>query len=171
MTEENKNDSIYQKELFDRLRKSMSLKQEEECIGCIIKPAAWWVIEKPNPKLSDLKKLVSCSCPHYKTTYKNNKKTNCIKLIFDAIHKAREIDLPDVPHRHVSDVTRHVFEFTGVVAVNEGVVDHVFIKLDHQSVSARRWTVSLPFCVEDFIQDAQDFRREFVAQFHQVALA
>ncbi len=85
-----KNDSIYQKELFNRLKKSMSLKQEEECIGCIIKPTSWWIIEKSNPKLSDLKKLVSCSCPHYKTTSKNNKETNCIKLIFDVIHKARE---------------------------------------------------------------------------------
>ena len=68
MTEEIKNENIYQKELFDRLKKSIGLKKEEECIGCMIHPAAWWVVEKPNPRLEDLKKLVSCSCPHYKST-------------------------------------------------------------------------------------------------------
>ena len=70
--EETKNDSLYQKELFDRLKKSIGLKKEEECIGCMIQPAAWWIIEKPNPRLADLKKVVACSCPHYKRTSRSN---------------------------------------------------------------------------------------------------
>ena len=68
MTEEIKNENIYQKELFDRLKKSVGLKKEEESIGCMIHPQAWWIVEKPNPRLEDLKRLVSCSCPHYKST-------------------------------------------------------------------------------------------------------
>jgi hypothetical protein len=56
--EESKNKE-YQQELFDKLRKSTSLKKEEECFGCYMKPASWWLLEKPNPKMSDLQKLIS----------------------------------------------------------------------------------------------------------------
>ncbi|MDD5136635.1 MAG: hypothetical protein PHN63_04745, partial [Candidatus Omnitrophica bacterium] len=83
------NANTYQKGLFEKLRKSVSLKKEEECIACLIKPAAWWTIEKPNPKLADLKKLVSCSCPHYKAS-SAGKDTGCIKIIYKVIQKARE---------------------------------------------------------------------------------
>ncbi|MDO8525935.1 MAG: HD domain-containing phosphohydrolase [Candidatus Omnitrophota bacterium] len=89
MVEEIKNGNLYQKELFERLRKSVSLKKEEECIGCIIQPAAWWTIERPNPKLADLQKVVACSCPHYKSASRNNKGANCAKLILNVLHKAQ----------------------------------------------------------------------------------
>ncbi|MFA6320694.1 MAG: HD domain-containing phosphohydrolase [Candidatus Omnitrophota bacterium] len=79
----------YQKELFERLKKSISLKREEECIGCIIKPAAWWIIEKSNPKFPDLKKAISCHCPYSKNSSSAN--TNCMKMIFNIIQKAREV--------------------------------------------------------------------------------
>ncbi len=84
-----KNNNIYQKELFERLKKSVGLKKEEECIGCVIQPAAWWIIEKPDPKLSDLSKVVSCSCPHYKNTSRAGRQNNCVKLILDVVRKAR----------------------------------------------------------------------------------
>jgi HD-GYP domain-containing protein (c-di-GMP phosphodiesterase class II) len=87
--EKRKNELIYQKQIFERLKKSISLKKEEECIGCIIKPAAWWVIEKPNPKLSDLARLISCSCPHYKNV-PITKDPVCAKLILNVIKKAGE---------------------------------------------------------------------------------
>jgi len=79
--------NIYQREFFGRLRKSVSLKKEEECVGCIIQPAAWWVIEKPNPRMVDLKKLISCNCPHYRNA---DKETGCLRTIFYVIQKARE---------------------------------------------------------------------------------
>ena len=84
-----KNDNIYQKELFERLRKSVSLKKEEECIGCIIQPTAWWTIEKPLPKLPELQKIISCNCVHYKQVSKL-KNESCINAIFDAIKKTHE---------------------------------------------------------------------------------
>jgi len=55
-------DQIYQKELFERLKKSISLKKEEECFGCYIKPALWWLIEKPNPKISEINKAIGGNC-------------------------------------------------------------------------------------------------------------
>ena len=97
--EEAKNDIIYQKELFDRLKKSVGLKKEEECIGCMIQPAAWWIIEKANPRLDDLRKLVSCDCPHYKKTSKDKKDADCIKLIFNVVNKARAAKAQDAAER------------------------------------------------------------------------
>ncbi len=87
-TDKNK-DHIYQKELFGRLRKSMSLKREEECIGCLIRPALWWLIEKPNPKISDLEKLISNSCPYLKKN-STKKRKSCAKSVFDAVRKASQ---------------------------------------------------------------------------------
>lgn len=84
------NPNIYQKELFERLRKSASLKKEEECIGCIIQPTAWWIIEKPNPKLADLQRVVACSCPHYKGKSRKGVGSNCIKLILRIVRRAQE---------------------------------------------------------------------------------
>ena len=51
------NNGAYQRELFTRLKKSVSLKKEEESFGSYIKPVLWWIVEKPNPKLSDLLKV------------------------------------------------------------------------------------------------------------------
>ena len=96
MTEETKNEIKYQRELFDRLKKSIGLKKEEECIGCIIQPAAWWIVEKPNPKLADLKKLVSCSCPHYKSTSKKNKKIKIEFLKVKCFTKKQALYYPKV---------------------------------------------------------------------------
>jgi HD-GYP domain-containing protein (c-di-GMP phosphodiesterase class II) len=54
---------IHQRELFARLRKSVSLKREEECFSGIIKPAFWWLVEKERPGLADVRKQVSGCCP------------------------------------------------------------------------------------------------------------
>ena len=85
--EQQKNEILYHKELFDRLRKSVSLKKEEECMGCIIKPAAWWVVDKPLPKPADLAKIISCSCPRYKNR-PMNKEASCIRLLWNMVVKA-----------------------------------------------------------------------------------
>lgn len=49
---------LYQKELFDRLRKSISLKREEECFACVLKPACWWIIDSADPAAADIKKAL-----------------------------------------------------------------------------------------------------------------
>lgn len=82
-------DIAYQKELFEKLRKSISLKREEECIGCFIKPSMWWVIEKPNPKLQELTKLVSSTCPHFKKS-ELKRKGGCLKGLADALKEASQ---------------------------------------------------------------------------------
>ncbi len=80
---------IYQNELFDKLRKSMSLKREEECIGCLIKPALWWIVERPSPKIGDIEKLVGSSCPCIKKG-RGKKLEPCAKSILGVIKKASE---------------------------------------------------------------------------------
>ena len=83
------NNNLYHRELFSRLKKSVSLKEEEECIGCVIKPTVWWIIEKPNPSTADLRKMISCNCPYYKKA-PTTKDAGCIRSIFDAVQKSRE---------------------------------------------------------------------------------
>lgn len=80
---------IYQKELFDRLKKSMSLKREEECIGCLIKPALWWIIERPNPKAAEIEALVGAGCPHLKGKPAKYKRS-CVGSIVHVINRAAE---------------------------------------------------------------------------------
>ena len=86
--EETKN-HIYQKELFDKLRKSMSFKKEEECFSGFLKPAIWWLIEKQNPKFSDLEKAVSCNCPLLKKCAAR-KKVRCLKDLLATLKKTSE---------------------------------------------------------------------------------
>ncbi|MDP2912947.1 MAG: HD domain-containing phosphohydrolase [Candidatus Omnitrophota bacterium] len=77
---------IYQEELFDRLRKSVGLKREEECIGCIIEPAIWWIVEKPDPAFSELKKLLGANCPYLRKAA--GKKTgSCVSDLLDVLKK------------------------------------------------------------------------------------
>ena len=85
MIEETK-DNTYQKELFDRLKKSVSLKKEEECFGCFIKPAFWWLIDKPNPKFSEVESAMSASCPYLKKGSGGERK-GCVKSLFEVIRK------------------------------------------------------------------------------------
>lgn len=81
-------DRIYQEELFDRLRKSISLKREEECIGCLIKPAIWWLIEKPNPSSpSELEKIIGSICPYLKKDA-GRKTRACAGALSDVIKRA-----------------------------------------------------------------------------------
>lgn len=77
----------YQRELFDRLKKSMSFKKEEECFGACLKPAAWWVIEKPSPAISDLANAFSSSCPNI-VKFKSSKKHKCLEDVFKVLRKA-----------------------------------------------------------------------------------
>ena len=83
------NAKIYQEELFDKLKKSMSLKREEECIGCLIKPALWWIIERPSPKTSEIEKLIGGSCPYIKKGPANKLKP-CVGSILEVIKKSAE---------------------------------------------------------------------------------
>lgn len=87
---DNKNkDSAYQKELFERLRKSISLKRAEECFGAIMKPAFWWVIERNNPKLEETQRLLSQNCPHLKKMSLPNTSI-CIKRVLESIKRSAE---------------------------------------------------------------------------------
>ena len=52
-------DHIYQAELFERLKKSAGLKTGQESFGCYLKPTLWWIIEKPNPKIHEMTKIIS----------------------------------------------------------------------------------------------------------------
>ncbi len=80
-------DKEYQRELFDRLKKSASLKKEEECFGTCLKSALWWLIEEPHPKTAYLKKVISATCPFLKGR-NSQKMSNCFTMIADIIEKA-----------------------------------------------------------------------------------
>jgi len=84
--EENR-EQTYQAELFDKLRKSMNLKREEDCIGCLIKPALWWMVEHPDPKVTDIERLVGDGCPCLKNR-KHKNASVCAHTIIDSINRA-----------------------------------------------------------------------------------
>ncbi|MBI4974438.1 MAG: HD domain-containing protein [Candidatus Omnitrophica bacterium] len=67
-------DTAYQKELFEKLKTSVSLKREEECIGACLKSTQWWLIDKPNPTLNELSKLLYANCPIRKKRSAGKKK-------------------------------------------------------------------------------------------------
>lgn len=77
----------YQKELFEKLKNSVSLKKEEECIGTCLRPALWWLIDKPSPALADLQKVVYNNCPYLKKP-SAQKKTRCVKGLLEVVKKA-----------------------------------------------------------------------------------
>ncbi|MBI5124393.1 MAG: HD domain-containing protein [Candidatus Omnitrophica bacterium] len=79
----------YQKELFNRLRKGIGLKQAEESFGCYLKPALWWVIDKPNPQLVDLEKILCESCPYLKKDLGKEDK-RCIENLSGVLKKASQ---------------------------------------------------------------------------------
>ncbi len=84
-----KKEPTYEKELFERLKKSASLKREEECIGSMIKPVHWWMIEHINPKTAEISEAIACSCPHLKRS-DTAKKGRCLKEIHRVIRKAAD---------------------------------------------------------------------------------
>lgn len=52
----------YQRELFERLKKSTSLKGEEESFGAYLGGASWWLIGATHPAAKDLRRAVRESC-------------------------------------------------------------------------------------------------------------
>ncbi len=84
--EDIKNSKEYQKELFDRLKKSLSLKKEEECFGVCLNSALWWIIEQPYPALSDLKNIISGTCPFLKGPG-SGKNIDCVKMLWQVVKK------------------------------------------------------------------------------------
>ena len=87
MKEELLTDSEYQQELFDRLKRSVSLKKEEECFGACLNSAMWWIVEEPHPSAASIKNAVLGVCPFLKKT-DPRKGTSCIGMILDIIDKA-----------------------------------------------------------------------------------
>ncbi|MDP3791929.1 MAG: HD domain-containing phosphohydrolase [Candidatus Omnitrophota bacterium] len=80
-------DREYQQELFDKLKKSVSLKKEEECFGSCLKSAMWWLIEEPHPSAASIKKLVLNTCPFLKKP-DFQKGASCVRMLEDMVEKA-----------------------------------------------------------------------------------
>jgi HD-GYP domain-containing protein (c-di-GMP phosphodiesterase class II) len=80
-------DREYQQELFDKLRRSASLKREEECIGACLKSALWWLIEEPHPSSASIKKIIFGSCPFLKKSGLG-KDSNCVGMLADVVKEA-----------------------------------------------------------------------------------
>ncbi|MFA5145841.1 MAG: HD domain-containing phosphohydrolase [Candidatus Omnitrophota bacterium] len=77
----------YRQELFERLKKSISLKKEEECFGVCIKPALWWIIDRPHPKEIDLERAIYPNCPHLKKS-RSSRRKRCLGDLASAVKNA-----------------------------------------------------------------------------------
>ena len=80
-------DKEYQRELFDKLKKSISLKKGEECFGACLKPAFWWLVEDLHPKRSYLNKVMSSGCPFLKSP-NARKGEGCVDMLAGIIEKS-----------------------------------------------------------------------------------
>ncbi|MBU1037996.1 MAG: HD domain-containing protein [Candidatus Omnitrophica bacterium] len=87
--EEIRGQNTYQIELFERLRRSVSLKKAEECFGCIIKPAFWWIIDKPNPKTKEIEDLLKQSYHSIKKIF-TDKSGECLNTLAETLKKSAE---------------------------------------------------------------------------------
>src|SRR3989338_3085836 len=74
----------YQHELFERLKKSVGLKREEECFGLCIRPDLWWLIEKPDPSINDLQNIIYGACPHIKKAAPQ-RKAACVRGLLSVV--------------------------------------------------------------------------------------
>jgi len=117
---ENIKNHVYQKGLFDRLKKSPSLKKAQECFGHVIKPAAWWVVEKMSPKLPDVQKLICGNCPSAKRLHPQQLH-RCAKVALGMLARAAEeqrlvaFDCPEGMHAFVCPVIQgeKIFGYLG----------------------------------------------------------
>lgn len=89
--DEPKNQSDYRKELFERLRKSLSLKKAEEAFDPLIKPLFWWIIDKSNPTLEDINKLIFDSSAHLKFGRLRDT-SECLKDLLEATKKSSKLN-------------------------------------------------------------------------------
>jgi HD-GYP domain-containing protein (c-di-GMP phosphodiesterase class II) len=78
----------YQKELFARLKKSISLKREEECFDCLLSPARWFIIEKAHPKACDVEKTVAGTCQCLNNSRKKIRR--CARVLGEAVKRATQ---------------------------------------------------------------------------------
>ncbi len=87
--------SEHQKELFERLKKSLGLKGEKECFGVCLGNASWWLSETPRPRRLDLKKTVLTSCVISKQSRSQAKSIRrelpCLKAVRNALNNARRL--------------------------------------------------------------------------------
>jgi len=87
MTEKEMKSREYAKELFDRLKRSASFKQEEECFGLCLKSSLWWVIETPDPSIDDLRTAVFNSCTYLKKAH-HKRQHSCIDALARLLKEA-----------------------------------------------------------------------------------
>lgn len=94
MMENNTDRKEHQRELFERLKKSLGLKSEEECFGVCLGNASWWLSETPAPTRSDLEKTVLASCLISKQSKSRSKREMglpCLKAVRSALKNAKRL--------------------------------------------------------------------------------
>jgi HD-GYP domain-containing protein (c-di-GMP phosphodiesterase class II) len=87
MKEDTLLDREYQQELFDKLKKSASLKRQEECFGVCLNNALWWLIEEPKPSAAVIKQAVLGTCPFLRKS-DLRRGSSCIGMLAKTIEKA-----------------------------------------------------------------------------------
>lgn len=80
-------DKEYQRELFDRLKKSASLKKEEECFGACLKSALWWLVEEPRPNAAAIKQAIAGAC-HFLKKADFRRGSGCVGMLTGFVEKA-----------------------------------------------------------------------------------
>lgn len=138
----------YQKELFERLKKSMSLKKAEECFGAIMKPAFWWIIEKSNPKLEETQKLLSQNCPHLKRL-NPQESAICIKHVLEIIKKSAEskklLSFECLPELH---------GFVYPIVQGDRIYGYIGANYFHKDISSQILQI-LPAFVDTIVKEVQ----------------
>lgn len=77
---------IYQKEFFDRLRKSAGLKRAMESFGNLMKIESWWVVEKESPTPRDVENAIISGVPSAKRPSKI-RYGRCARAFLEAMRK------------------------------------------------------------------------------------
>lgn len=77
----------YRQELFDRLKKSLSFRKQEECFESCLEPTFWWLVEKPHPSIEDLTWLIPSGCICNKRSL-IKKRAECVVHMREILKKA-----------------------------------------------------------------------------------
>jgi len=84
---EKTHDAQYREELFDRLKKSLSFKSEEDSFKNCLQPEFWWLVEDPRPSIGALKEIAFPACTILKKSTPRQVH-GCTSVVFEAFKKA-----------------------------------------------------------------------------------
>jgi hypothetical protein len=80
---------MFNKELFDRLRKGTGLRREEECFGRVMKAAFWWMVGHERPGLNEVSREIAAGCSRLNRGSRGMI-GRCAKSLLESIRKSAQ---------------------------------------------------------------------------------